>query len=658
MIYIVSFLYRNAALQLSGALIPKLVGQKKIQDEELTLGSSVSVEEFFSHFPDLTNFMLVSLQKAANCHPSQALQQHADLIPMLSLLAKVAVGIEVFISGSLVETIVHYRVCFVQLLSSPVYHVRKLAAKAYERFVPFSSTFEVIMTIVGTLKMHNTDCDGTHSICLGYRENHLNGILLTLKYLVEKLNHDSENVSKLESKRPEIITVLKEAFNNCMIWDSCTYFNRVLLLELIGDNSNAVEIAYLSTDETFEKILDVHKTLEKENLRNTYKPGLFMWAAKVIGIVVKKCFPHHLVSVWYNSYTLYSHCPDIVSSSFTSLKWRLLHDEKVDVAIKASLFIALLKVCLEVPEDCHVLFPLLDVMLVLIQDTKVNVVITFRELQKVSVWALSDSKNKSEYSKIALPVVAGLLSQCFVHGHYIKLSTQTPEFVLKLTLCIKDRSDVMKYEEDFRLNAARALHLLVPSLQGMLAERFKEFCTDEVLKQIIEILLDAEFTFLQDEDHDVRKEAAKFVPAYTAKIKKTSTSLMMNPYSSLRKLVEPNLLLTLLTVSQAMEFLWKKLCYMYELKNVEQKHYHHYHEYGNISSPFAHGTNNIYCEKTKMIDVFGKSLLEIIQIANTSERNGLIELISCRLVNFKNDVGTVLSLLKRTESCKLAQNYD
>lgn len=648
-----SFVYRNAALQLSGALIPKLVGQKKIQDEELTLGSGVSVEEFFSHFPELADFMLVSLQEAANCHPSQALKQHADLIPMLSLLAKVAVGIEIFISVPLVEMIAQYRVCFLQLTSSPIYHVRKLAAKAYERFMPFSSTCQTIVAIVDKLHVNNTDCDGTHSNCLGVRENDLNGIMLTLKYLLEKLKHDGQNISEFESKIPEIITKLKDTLKNCTNWDSCTYFNRVLLLELIEDKINTVGTGYISSDEAFEKILYVHKTLQKENINNSLKPGLFLWAAKVIEVVVRKCCPYHLVSTWYNSYMLFSHCPDIVTSAFTSLKWRLLHDEKISVAIKASLFIALLKVCSEVTEDCHALFSLLDVMLVLIQDTKFNVVITFKELQKIYLWSLSDSRNKSECSKIALPVVAGLFAQYFTHGNCIELSTETLEFVLKLALCIKDRSDVMKYEEEFRFSAARAMNLLVPSLREMFAERFREFSTEEVLKEITEILLDVVLTLLQDEDHDVRKEAAKFIPAYTAEINKTSTSLKMNPYSSLIKLVEPNVLLTLLTVPQAMDFLWKKLHYTYDLESIEIKHYRHCHENCSINSPFDHGTNNIYSEETKMIDVFGKSLLEIIQVANRKERNGLGKLIKSRSVNFKDDVGTVLTLLRRTEPCKL-----
>ena len=640
---------------MSGALIPKLVGQKKIQDEEVTLGSGVSVEELFSHFPELTEFMLVSLQKAAQCHHSQALQQHADLIPMLSVLAKVAVGTEIFISASLVETVAQYRVAFLQLISSPIYHVRKLAAKAYERFTPFSSTYQSIASLVNNIQLHNTACDGRHFTCVSFKENVLNGILLTVKYLLKKLKHDNENMPKSESKISEIITVLKECVNICMIWDSYTYFNRALLLEITEDNFDAVETAYISADETFRKILDVHRTLEKENFKNSFKPGLLLWAAKVIDVVLKTCCPHHLVSAWYNSYTLFGRYSDVMKSAFLSLKWRLLHDKQIDVSIKASLFCALLKVCSDITEDCHALFPLLDMMLVLIQETKLDVFVTLKELQKIFVWSCH-RRSKSEYSKVALPVAAGLLSQYFAHRQCIDLETEILEFVLKLADCIRDRTDVLKYEEDFRLSAAMALHFLAPSLQAMLVANLKESST-ALREEIIEILLDAELTLLQDEDHDVRIEASKFISVYTAEINQMFTSLITNPYFSLTRLVQPDVLLKLLTVPQAMEYLWKKLCFVpYELCDMKVKHCENSHENASITSPFDHGTNNIYSEETKVIDMLGLSLLDIIKISSEENRSGLSKLVIDRMVNFERDAGIVLPLLKQTESCKLMCN--
>jgi len=643
---------------LSGALIPKLVGQKKIQDEEVTLGSGVSVEELFNHFPELTEFMLVSLQKAAKCHQSQALQQHADLIPMLSVLAKVAVGTEIFMSASLVETVGQYRVCFLHLTSSPIYHVRKLAAKAYERFTPFSSTYQSIVSLVDKIQTHNTACDGGHFSCVRFRENVLNGILLTLKYLLKKLKHGNENMPKLEWKISEIITVLKEDVSNCMVWDSYTYFNRALLLEITEDNFNAVETVCISAGETFKKIQDVHKTLEKEKFKNSFKPGLFLWAAKVIDVVLKTCCPHHLVSAWFNSYTLCGRYSDVMKSVFVSLKWRLLHDKQIDVPVKASLFCALLKVCLDITEDCNALFPLLDVMLVLIQETKFSVFITLKELQKLFVWSCH-GRSKSEYAKIALPVVAGLLSQYFAHRQCIDLESAILEFVLNLAGCIRDRTDVLKYEEDFRLSAAMALHFLAPSLRAMLVASVKE-SSAAMREEIIEILLDAELTLLKDEDHDVRVEAAKFISVCTAEINQTFTSLIINPYTSLTKLVQPAVLLNLLTVPQAMEYLWKKLCFVpYEVYNMEVKHCDNSHENASITSitsPFDHGTNNIYSEEAKMIDMLGLSLLDIIKISSEKNRSDLSNLVIDGMLNFEDDAGIVLSLLQRTESCKLMCN--
>lgn len=645
---------RNAALQLSGALISKLAGQKKIQDEEMTSGGGVSVEELFSHFPELNQFMLVLLQKAANCHPSQALEHHADLIPMLSLLATVAVGTEIFISASLVDTIAQYRVYFLQLISSPIYYVRKLAAKAYERFTPFSSTYQSIISLVNKLQMHDTVCDGGQFSCLSLGENDLNGILLTLNCLTKKLKHDNENMPKLENKVSEIITVLKEHVNSCTMWDSYTYFNRTLLLEIIEDSFNTAETVYISADETFKRILDVHKTLKKENHRTSFKPGLLLWAAKVIDVILKKCCPRYLVSAWYNSYTLCGHYSDVMKLAFVSLKWRLLHDKQIDVAVKALLFSALLKVCLDITEECHVLFSLLDIMLVLIQETKLNVFITFKELQKISVWSLTPRRSKSEYSKVALPVVAGLLSLYFAHRQCLELESELLEFVLKLANCIRDRTDVLKFEEDFRLSAAMAVHLMAPSLRSMLVASLQESST-AVREEITEILLDAELTLLQDEDRDVRIEAARFVSVCTAEI---NQSLMMNPYSSLTKLVRPDILLTLLTISQAMTFLWNRLCFFpYELYDAQGQCCENSRENGRITSPFDHGTYNIYSEGTKVIDMLGMSLLDIIKVASEEKRSDLRKLVINRMVNFEGDAELVFSLLKRIESCKLIHYY-
>jgi hypothetical protein len=69
----------------------------------------------------------------------------------------------------------------------------------------FSNIYDSTATVVDKLAMHNTTSDGKQSNCLGFGENYPNGILLTQKYLLERLKHDSENMSELKSEIPEII---------------------------------------------------------------------------------------------------------------------------------------------------------------------------------------------------------------------------------------------------------------------------------------------------------------------------------------------------------------------------------------------------------------------------------------------------------------------
>jgi hypothetical protein len=131
----------------------------------------------------------------------------------------------------------------------------------------------------------------------------------------------------------------------------------------------------------------------------------------------------------------------------------------------------------------------------------------------------------------------------------------------------------------------------------------------------------------------------------------------MNPYFSLTKLLQPDVLLNLLTVPQAMEYLWNKLCFVTcEVYDMKVKYCHKCHENASISSPFDHGTNNIYSEKTKLIDMLGLCLLDIIKISSEENRSDLSKLVINRMVKLEDDAGIVLSLLKQTESCKLICN--
>ncbi|KAJ9594155.1 hypothetical protein L9F63_014411, partial [Diploptera punctata] len=623
---------RNAALQLSGNLIPKLVGQKKVQDEEITLGSNISVESFFSHFPDFTDYIITSLQKAVNCDQSIILQQHSDVIPMLSLLAKVTVSIEEFITIPLSEKIHQCCECFLKLLSSPIYHVRKLAAKAYERFVPFTQVYNTIIFLVKELNIHN-NCNKTNCSC-AYKQNRVNGILLALKYLVEKLKFESGNKTYVESCFMNVGTSLKNIIEDDKICHLYTYFNKLLFIEVM----DIIGEIKCNHDFAHQKIMQVYAILENEKFKPSFRPGLYLWAGKIIEQTIKKCSTEHLVMVWNSSYMLFNIYPEIFRTSCNSLKWRIEADEDLKECVKSALFVSVLKILLE-SNNTHVFYlyaPLFDVMIALLHDSEANVVITLKNIQTLRSNCLKDNV-------IALPIITGVLSRYLTLQDSSELCMSDVTFILELVNYIKEKNELVKYDEDFQLNIAKSLNFLAPCLQLFASAlkncevNSKEGMLKDIIIGILCILLD----LLQDEDFDVRKECAKYIILS----ENTDKPLVQNPYSALEKILQPSVLLSLLPVGYAIEFLWCKLCYVLDLQNIVKK----MDKISNIMNPFDLGVSNIYCEQTKMIDLFGNSLLHILRDANPLEKRKLESIIYDRSLSFKDDVSTIYSLLHNVQ---------
>ncbi|CAH2041447.1 unnamed protein product, partial [Iphiclides podalirius] len=74
---------RNAALQLYGALVPKLIGQKKDCGSEDEVTATVACDEFRTHFPQLWIFILNQLKQD---NEKENLQFHSNLLPILNIL--------------------------------------------------------------------------------------------------------------------------------------------------------------------------------------------------------------------------------------------------------------------------------------------------------------------------------------------------------------------------------------------------------------------------------------------------------------------------------------------------------------------------------------------------------------------------------------------
>ncbi|CAH4034653.1 unnamed protein product [Pieris brassicae] len=81
---------RNAALQLYGALIPKLIGQKKASGLDEETVSTVACDEFRTHSPKLWDFIGNQLENT-----DDNLLSHSDLVPILNILSSVARSIKI-----------------------------------------------------------------------------------------------------------------------------------------------------------------------------------------------------------------------------------------------------------------------------------------------------------------------------------------------------------------------------------------------------------------------------------------------------------------------------------------------------------------------------------------------------------------------------------
>ncbi len=178
-------------MQLFGAIVPKMIGQKNSQND---FGVRRSFEEVFLSMPSLLSYIVSAFDQSNLEGTSHELNSHSDLVPFLIMLSNVQLGSVNVIQPSLLSNLVHLRHYTKLLLASEVYFVRELASKA---FVSLHSAEEIlvyekmIQNVISYL-LHG----GSDSIT---SENHLHGYLLVLKRAFELYS----NLRKFESAKPD-----------------------------------------------------------------------------------------------------------------------------------------------------------------------------------------------------------------------------------------------------------------------------------------------------------------------------------------------------------------------------------------------------------------------------------------------------------------------
>ena len=74
---------------LTETLLQRMLGQKKTRDDRLT---TQTVQEFFTHFPNMQEFVVEEMKQAGAQHQQAGLQLHPSLFPILTILTKLTAG--------------------------------------------------------------------------------------------------------------------------------------------------------------------------------------------------------------------------------------------------------------------------------------------------------------------------------------------------------------------------------------------------------------------------------------------------------------------------------------------------------------------------------------------------------------------------------------
>ncbi|XP_042297557.1 thyroid adenoma-associated protein homolog isoform X2 [Sceloporus undulatus] len=173
-----SWAMRNAAIQLFGALTVRLLGQKRTRDEGPSQ-EGLSSEALFSSYPQLRSILLGELASAADASVSEGIQRgklrlYPSLYAILTFLAKLQPSANTLNSDS---------ICFleplIQLSANPIYAVRVMAARALMPLVPLTEYGKILLQLASCLPQPED----------ALSHNMLHGCLLQIQALLTQALH-------------------------------------------------------------------------------------------------------------------------------------------------------------------------------------------------------------------------------------------------------------------------------------------------------------------------------------------------------------------------------------------------------------------------------------------------------------------------------------
>uniref|UniRef100_T1IPS1 Uncharacterized protein n=1 Tax=Strigamia maritima TaxID=126957 RepID=T1IPS1_STRMM len=239
---------RNAALQLFGSLVSRLLGQKKVRDES-SQHNSITAEVLFYRYPDIKLYLIKYLQRLeSNANPAEP-----GLVPILSLLSKLStnsdgVNIDEDFSGLLDS-----------FIASPFFVIRKLTANAF--IATNNKSHKCILDMM--IEKFNDPLFYQTGV------NYIHGVALIILQLLESNEFSSDQLSSLESCLTNCYSIIITRFG--------CYFLHALILKIVNKIS-AKKLNVLAS------ILQIKRN---STLFDVWKPGYSEWTKEITLIKLK-----------------------------------------------------------------------------------------------------------------------------------------------------------------------------------------------------------------------------------------------------------------------------------------------------------------------------------------------------------------------------------
>lgn len=522
----------------------------------------MAFEELYLRAKSLAEMMLGEFAVASS---SSSTHQHSKLMPLLTLVSNLSVGLQTFVREDISKVVLMFKNYFLQLMKSPIFNVRKLSAKAHSLFLTPVQVFPAIIERV----------EDVHKFLEGkskhiQSENELHGYLLNLIFLAERISEDKIGMNELvsqESQMVEKLNILAQA----VISSPCSCFVKAVVYEM-----TTIHIA---------------SDLKKLNLVASQKligcPNFIFGQVKKVLLNVKS----NKVKETVEFCLLKNHNLDVQISCLKALNilLRVQHENSFENSNCLLEVFTVMKRFVVGNSISGEIFSLsLENMLKLLEIlTKMSVVTNMvdnlfcPEFFSYSMKYMSSAQTSPAVLSSLLPVVCGTIS----NGALIDL-----DYLRLITSLIKIQSDP-DYDQDTRVCAAKSMSFLVPILKS------KKFKGSEAVENVWE----ASVTFLQDEVTAVRYEASRFVSTLMS----NHVDNVWNPYLSLERLFDYSLVTLLMRTDQALECLWRQMVIHFTPGSSCERV---------ILNPFDHDVKSIFAEDVVVSRFAYKCILDLLKL--------------------------------------------